>query len=75
MLFAISLWTAPETWVTIPIDHMLLRFVRKSEKQAPARARQRLGWTRGPETGLGENNGDLPEADFWPALLKVRPWA
>ena len=31
------------------------------------------GWMTGsyPETGLGEINGSLPEADFWPASLKV----
>ena len=26
-----------------------------------------------PETGLEEINGDLPEADFWPASLKFVP--
>lgn len=29
------------------------------------------GSSRCPETGLEEINGNLPEADFWPASLKV----
>jgi hypothetical protein len=26
-----------------------------------------------PETGLGDINGDLPEADFWPGLIPLWP--